>query len=54
LCHNHPSGNLSPSKADIQLTEKIKSGGEVLDIKVLDHIIVSDKGYYSFADENRL
>lgn len=54
LCHNHPSGNLSPSKADIQLTEKIKSGGEVLDIKVLDHIIISDAGYYSFADENRL
>ena len=54
LCHNHPSGNLNPSYADMQLTEKIKSGGEVLDIKVLDHIIISDQGYYSFADENEL
>jgi DNA repair protein RadC len=54
LCHNHPSGNVSPSHADIQLTKKIKSGGEVLNIKVLDHIIISDRGYYSFADEQRL
>lgn len=54
LCHNHPSGNLTPSIADIQLTEKIIKGGKILDIKVLDHIIVSDEGYYSFADENRL
>lgn len=54
LCHNHPSGNLTPSSADIQLTEKIIKGGKILDIKVLDHIIVSEEGYYSFADENRL
>jgi len=54
LCHNHPSGNLSPSKADIALTTKIKQAGENLDIKVLDHIIVSDKGYYSFNDEGEM
>lgn len=54
LCHNHPSGNLTPSGADIQLTEKIIKGGKILDIKVLDHIIISEEGYYSFADENRL
>lgn len=54
LCHNHPSGNLTPSGADIQLTEKIIKGGNILDIKVLDHIIIAEEGYYSFADENRL
>lgn len=54
LCHNHPSGNLTPSMADIQLTEKIINGGKILDIKVLDHIIISEEGYFSFADENRL
>jgi len=51
LCHNHPSGNLKPSKADIQLTQKLKKAGEQLDILVLDHLIVSEEGYYSFADE---
>lgn len=54
LCHNHPSGNLTPSSADIQLTEKIIKGGKILDIKVLDHIIISEEGYYSFADENQI
>jgi len=54
LCHNHPSGNLTPSHSDIQLTKKIIKGGELLDIKVLDHIIVSQHGYFSFADENRM
>lgn len=54
LCHNHPSGNLTPSHSDIQLTKKIMKGGELLDIKVLDHIIVSQHGYFSFADENRM
>ena len=54
LCHNHPSGNLIPSNADIQLTDKIKKGGEMLDIKVLDHVIIAGQGYYSLADENRL
>lgn len=51
LCHNHPSGNLKPSKADEQLTNKIKNAASFLDIQVMDHIIVSEEGYYSFADE---
>jgi DNA repair protein RadC len=51
LCHNHPSGGLKPSRADITLTQKIKTGAQLIDIVVNDHIIVSDEGYYSFADE---
>ena len=51
LTHNHPSGNLKPSKADEEITAKIKLAAGYFDIKVLDHIIVSDEGYYSFADE---
>ena len=54
LSHNHPSGNLKPSKADEDLTNKIKQAGILLDIKVLDHIIVTSEGYYSFADEGML
>lgn len=54
LCHNHPSGSLKPSKADEDLTQKIKEGARLIDIKVLDHIIVSDEGYYSFADEGKI
>lgn len=54
LSHNHPSGNLNPSTADKQLTQKLKTGGESLDIKVLDHIIVTEKSYFSFADEGIL
>lgn len=54
LCHNHPSGSLKPSKADEELTQKIKEASRYLDIKVLDHIIVSDEGYFSFADEGLL
>jgi len=54
LCHNHPSGTLRPSASDINLTKKIKKGGEVLDIKILDHVIITEKSYYSFADENML
>ena len=54
LCHNHPSGTLKPSTSDINLTNKIKKGGDVLDIKVLDHIIITEKKYYSFADEGIL
>ncbi len=54
LCHNHPSGTLKPSTSDINLTNKIKKGGEVLDIKVLDHLIITEKEYYSFADEGLL
>lgn len=51
LSHNHPSGNTEPSSADKQITEKIKNAGRMLDINVLDHIIVTDESYYSFADE---
>ncbi len=51
LCHNHPSGNLKPSKADEDLTVKIREAARFFDIKVIDHIIVSNDGYFSFADE---
>lgn len=54
LCHNHPSGSLKPSRADEELTSKIKNAAQYFDIRVLDHIIVSDAGYYSFADEGIL
>jgi len=50
LCHNHPSGNLNPSNSDIEMTKKISQAGEIMDIKVLDHIIISSESYYSFAD----
>jgi len=52
LAHNHPSGTLKPSEADKQLTKKLKTAAESLDIKVLDHLIVTEKAYLSFADEN--
>jgi DNA repair protein RadC len=54
LCHNHPSGSTKPSRADVELTSKIKEAARYFDIKVLDHVIVSDDGYYSFADEGIL
>jgi DNA repair protein RadC len=54
LTHNHPSGNLQPSRADEDITSKIKLAASYLDIKVLDHIIVSEDGYYSFADEGMI
>jgi DNA repair protein RadC len=54
LCHNHPSGSLKPSRADEELTHKIKEAARYFDIKVLDHLIVGDDGYYSFADEGIL
>jgi DNA repair protein RadC len=54
LCHNHPSGSLKPSRQDEELTKKIKEAAKYFDIKVLDHIIVSDTGYFSFADEGIL
>ncbi len=54
LCHNHPSGSLKPSRSDEELTFKIREAARFLDIKVLDHIIVSESGYYSFADEGLL
>ncbi|WP_299160782.1 DNA repair protein RadC [uncultured Tenacibaculum sp.] len=51
VCHNHPSGKLKPSSSDIELTEKIKKAGVTLNIKLLDHLIVTEKAYFSFADE---
>ncbi|SFS60333.1 RadC family protein [Lutibacter maritimus] len=54
LCHNHPSGKLAPSVADKSITQKLKLAGETLDIKILDHLIVTENAYFSFADENIL
>lgn len=54
LCHNHPSGSLRPSQNDLALTEKIKQAARLFDIQVLDHIIVSDEGYFSFSDDGIL
>jgi DNA repair protein RadC len=54
LCHNHPSGSLKPSRADEDLTARIKEAARFFDIRVVDHIIVSENGYYSFADEGIL
>ncbi|MFB6307303.1 MAG: DNA repair protein RadC [Flavobacteriales bacterium] len=54
LSHNHPSGNLRPSRQDVQLTKKIKDCGKLMDIPVLDHLIISEGEYYSFADEGKL
>lgn len=50
LCHNHPSGNLSPSKADIDLTKRLKSFGEMIGLPILDHLIITNEFYFSFAD----
>lgn len=52
LCHNHPSGNLKPSDADLKLTVKLKKGSELLDISLLDHLIITSEGYYSTADNS--
>lgn len=54
ISHNHPSGNTQPSGADISLTQKIKDASKLIDIKVIDHLIVTSEDYYSFADENQL
>ncbi|CAM3678928.1 RadC family protein [Flavobacterium chungbukense] len=51
LCHNHPSGNLQPSDADRSITKKIREAGDNLDVKVLDHLIITETKYYSFVDE---
>lgn len=51
LCHNHPSGNLNPSESDTNITKKIKESASLMDIQVLDHIIISEKAYFSFADD---
>ena len=54
LCHNHPSGNLKPSGADELLTKKVKEAAQLFDIKLLDHIILSHEGFFSFSDEGML
>jgi len=54
LCHNHPSGNVKPSDADIKLTRKLKDAGNALDICILDHVIIGSENYFSFADEGIL
>lgn len=54
LCHNHPSGNLRPSEQDISLTKKIKEAGLLLEMPILDHLIITDTGYFSFADEGMM
>jgi len=54
LCHNHPSGNIKPSESDIRLTQKIKKAGSFLDLPCIDHIILTEDSYFSFADEGML
>jgi len=54
LCHNHPSGTLVPSKADAVITDKIKKAAQCMDIQVLDHLIITDQSYFSFADQGRI
>lgn len=54
ICHNHPSGNLKPSEADIRITKNIKEAGKLMEIPLLDHLIVAENGFYSFADEGML
>lgn len=54
VCHNHPSGNLNPSESDTKITQKIKEAGNLIDIQLLDHLIISEKDYYSFADNGLL
>ena len=54
VCHNHPSGNISPSKADDQLTQAIKRASEVMRLHFLDHIIVTDGNYYSYHEQGKI
>ena len=54
LCHNHPSGQLIPSQADNALTQKVKDASTMMDIQLLDHLIITREGYYSFADEGQM
>ena len=54
VCHNHPSGNLNPSESDTKITQKIKEAGNVMDIQLLDHLIINEEDYYSFADNGLL
>ncbi|MFL5765486.1 MAG: DNA repair protein RadC [Bacteroidia bacterium] len=54
ICHNHPSGNLKPSDADVKVTKSIRDAGKIMEIPLLDHIIITENGFYSFADEGAL
>jgi DNA repair protein RadC len=54
ICHNHPSGNISPSNSDIQLTQRIKTASQIMDISLLDHVIIGHENYYSFADHGNI
>jgi DNA repair protein RadC len=51
VAHNHPSGNLKPSQSDIDLTRKLKEAGRFLEVQLLDHLIIANRNYFSFADE---
>jgi DNA repair protein RadC len=54
LAHNHPSGNVQPSEADVKVTEKLAAAANIMDITVLDHVIISEDNYYSFADNSKV
>lgn len=54
ICHNHPSGNLKPSEADIRITKNIKDAGKLMEIPLLDHLIITENGFYSFTDEGMM
>ncbi|HLC83743.1 MAG TPA: DNA repair protein RadC [Bacteroidia bacterium] len=54
ICHNHPSGNLKPSEADIRITKNIKDAGKLMEIPLLDHLIITENGFYSFVDEGMM
>ena len=54
LCHNHPSGNLHPSRQDDQLTQRLKEAALLIEMKLFDHLILADNRYYSYADEGKL
>lgn len=54
ICHNHPSGNMNPSESDTKITNKIKEAGNLMDIQLLDHLIIDQEDYYSFADNGIL
>ena len=54
ICHNHPSSNLKPSEADIKLTKNLKEAGRIMDIALVDHLIITEESYYSFADEGMI
>lgn len=54
LCHNHPSGNLEPSQEDIEITQRMKQASVIIGIEIIDHLIISKNGYYSFLEEGKL